>query len=87
MLDQATGNLNTVTNMNVPAGLAKLHGYLLDRGSLVPIESYDPSVLPILSREVFRRLKIGDASWEAMVPEEVAELIKRRGLFGRATRA
>ena len=86
MLDPATGKLATASSMNVPAGLAKLHGYLLDRGSLVSLENYDPSVLPILSREVFRRLKTGDASWEAMVPEEVAEIIKRRGLFGHAVR-
>jgi hypothetical protein len=72
--------------MNVPQGLAKLHGYLLDRGSLVGLENYEPSVLPILSREVYRRLKTGDASWEAMVPGEVAEIIKRRGLFGHALR-
>ena len=86
MLDPATGKLATASSMNVPAGLAKLHGYLLDRGSLVSLENYDPSVLPILSREVFRRLKKGDSSWETMVPEEVAEIIKRRGLFGHAVR-
>jgi hypothetical protein len=86
MLDPATGKLATASSMNVPAGLAKLHGYLLDRGSLVPLENYDPAVLPILSREVFRRLKTGDSSWETMVPEEVAEIIKRRGLFGHAAR-
>jgi len=86
MLDPATGRLNTVSTMNVPQGLAKLHGYLLDRGSLVGLENYEPSVLPILPREVYRRLKTGDASWEAMVPGEVAEIIKRRGLFGHALR-
>jgi hypothetical protein len=84
MLDQASGKLATVSDMRVPAGLAKLHGYLLDRGSLVPIENYDPGVLPILSHEVYRRLRAGDASWEAMVPNEVADIIKRRGLFGHA---
>ncbi len=86
MLNQATGKLDSVSSMKVPEGLAKLHGYLLDRGSLVALEDYDPSVLPILSREVFRRLKAGDSTWETMVPEEVAEIIKRRGLFGRAAR-
>ena len=87
MLDPATGRLATASTMHVPEGLAKLHGYLLDRGSIVPLENYDPSVLPILSREVFRRLKTGDSSWENMVPEEVAQIIKRRGLFGHAVRA
>jgi hypothetical protein len=52
----------------------------------VPIENYDPKVLPILSREVFRRLKANETSWEDMVPEEVADIIRRRGLFGQAAR-
>jgi hypothetical protein len=87
MLDSTTGKLVTAPTLEVPAGLAKLYGYLLDRGALVALEDYNPSVLPILSQEVFRRLKAGDSSWEAMVPEEVAGIIKRRGLFGHASRA
>jgi hypothetical protein len=87
MLNQTTGELVTASTLEAPAGLAKLYGYLLDRGVLVALEGYDPSVLPILSQEVFRRLKAGDSSWEAMVPEEVAQIIKRRGLFGHTTRA
>jgi hypothetical protein len=31
---------------------------------------------------VLRRIAAGDESWEAMVPAEVAELIRRRGFFG-----
>ena len=31
-------------------------------------------------------LKTGDSSWEAMIPEELAEIIKRRGLFSHAPR-
>ena len=38
--------------------------------------------LPILSRDVLRRIAAQDESWEAMVPHHVAELIKRRGFFG-----
>ena len=86
MLDPATGKLATASTMHVSAGLSKLHGYLLDRGSIIPLENYNPSVLPILSREVYRRIKTGDSSWETMVPEEVAEIIKRRRLFGHAAR-
>jgi hypothetical protein len=86
MLDPGTTKLVTASSMEVAAGLAKLYGYLLDRGSLVPIENYDPKVLPILSREVFRRLKANETSWEDMVPEEVADIIRRRGLFGQTAR-
>jgi len=31
---------------------------------------------------VLRRIAASDDSWETMVPEQVTELIKRRGFFG-----
>jgi hypothetical protein len=31
---------------------------------------------------VLRRIAAQDDSWEAMVPEDVAQLIKRRSFFG-----
>jgi hypothetical protein len=31
---------------------------------------------------VLRRIAASDDSWEEMVPEEVATIIKRRGFFG-----
>jgi len=30
---------------------------------------------------VLRRIQVGDASWEDMVPPEIAEVIKQRGFF------
>ena len=41
-----------------------------------------PDYLPILSRDVLRRIAAGDTAWEKMVPVEVAELIKKRSFFG-----
>lgn len=43
---------------------------------------FDESVLHIFSRDVLRRIKDGDATWEAMVPPQIAEVIKQRGFFG-----
>jgi hypothetical protein len=39
-------------------------------------------VLHIFSRDVLRRIKEEDASWESMVPPEIAEVIKQRRFFG-----
>jgi hypothetical protein len=36
----------------------------------------------IFSRDVLRRIKDQDASWEDMVPQEIAAVIKRRSFFG-----
>lgn len=38
-------------------------------------------MLHIYSRNVLRRIKDEDGSWEEMVPPEVAEVIKRRRVF------
>ena len=55
---------------------------LVERGSFVNLDNYNPEYLPIFSRDVLRRIAAGDDSWEDMVPEEVAGLIKRRSFFG-----
>lgn len=80
-LDQATGKLNTVETLEVAADLRKLYGYLVERGAIVQLRNYDPDLLSILTPDVHRRIKLGDARWEAMVPPEIAEVIKRRGYF------
>jgi hypothetical protein len=80
-LDPASQKLNTVSNLDVAPELRKLFGYLVDRGAIVQLENYDPHILHIFTPETLRRIKTGDASWEDMVPPEIAEVIKRRGFF------
>jgi hypothetical protein len=81
-LDPASRKLNTVANLDVAPELRKLFGFLVDRGAIVQLENYDPRILHIFTPDVLRRIKSGDASWEDMVPPEIAEVIKRRGFFG-----
>jgi hypothetical protein len=80
-LDPKSRKLNTVANLEVAPELRKLYGYLVDRGSIVQLENYDPSILHILTPDVLRRIKQGDPTWETMVAPEIAEVIKRRGFF------
>ena len=82
--DSATGALTTAENLGVARELEKLYGYLLDRGCIVPIESQDPAYLSIFSRDVARRIQLGDPSWEKDVPVEIARVIRQRGFFGCA---
>ena len=58
------------------------YDYLAGRGSFVDLDNYRPECLQIFSRDVLRRIAADDSSWEAMVPVDVAELIKRRSFFG-----
>jgi hypothetical protein len=81
-LDPGSPRLLTVEDLPVAPPLAKLYAYLVERGSLVPLLGYDESVLPIQSRDVVQHIETGDAGWEAMVPREIAEIIKQRGFFG-----
>jgi hypothetical protein len=74
--------IKTIENLEVPAQLRPLYDYLKQRGSFVALDNYKPQYLEIFSRDVLKRIAAGDDSWEEMVPKEVADVIRRRGLFG-----
>jgi hypothetical protein len=82
MRDTASGEVVTVETMSVEPVLQPLFDYLWRRGSFVDLDNYRPEHLPIMSRDVLRRIAEGDDSWRAMVPEEVAEVIVKRSFFG-----
>ena len=80
--DQTTGHLTTVENLAMPGNLISLYRHLVDRGRIKQLDNFNEDVLNIFSRDVLRRIKDEDASWEQMVPQEIADVIKRRGFFG-----
>ncbi|MGB6472048.1 MAG: hypothetical protein WBE88_14430, partial [Candidatus Acidiferrales bacterium] len=80
--DPASGQLTTVQNLEMPGDVQSLYRYLVERGRIKQLDNFDESVLHIFSRDVLRRIKDHDASWEAMVPPEIAEVIKKRHYFG-----
>ena len=81
-LDPATGELRTVHNLEVSPHLRKLYGHLVERGCIEQLEGHRPEFLPIFSRDILRKIRDRDASWEEMVPPAVADVIRRRGFFG-----
>ncbi len=80
--DAETGELTTVENVDLPVESRSLYSHLADHGRVRQLERFNEGVLHIFSRDVLRRIKSGDESWEAMVPEEVAKLIQSKGFFG-----
>ena len=80
--DLATGQLSTVQNLKMPGALHSLYCHLVERGRIKQLDNFDESVLHIFSRDVLRRIKDHDASWETMVPPEIAQAIKDRHYFG-----
>jgi hypothetical protein len=76
------GEVVTVDTVRVAEELQPLYDYLARRGSFVALDNYQPDYLPILSRDVLKRIPTDDESWEAMVPPAVGGLIRKRGFFG-----
>jgi hypothetical protein len=82
LLEQATGNLVTVDNLEVAPQLRKLYGHLVDSGVIKQLENINRDYLHIFSRDALRRIRAGDPTWETMVPAEVAAVIKHRRFLG-----
>jgi hypothetical protein len=75
------GQVVGLDTVEVPEQLRPLFDYLNRRGSFVGLD-HKPEYLPILSRDVLKRIPTEDTGWESMVPPEVAALIRKRGFFG-----
>ena len=61
-----------------------LYAHLLQNGSIEPIQEFDADQLHFTPGDVLQKLQSADPSWEAMVPPQVAGLIKKGNLFGYA---
>ena len=81
LLDTATDELLTCSNLPIKPELQKLYGYLLDRGGINHLDNYSPDCLRIFSRDILKKIKENDTSWEEMVPPSVANVIKDRKFF------
>ncbi len=81
--DPANGQLTTVGNFKLAdSHLQHLYAFLVEQGRIKQLDNFDESVLNIFSRDVLKRIKSEDSSWEAMVPPEVAAMIKKHRYFG-----
>lgn len=81
-LNQDTDELTTCENLQINPELQKLYGYLVDRGGINNLDNFSPDCLRIFSRDILEKLKMCDATWEDMVPQSVASVIKDRKYFG-----
>jgi len=79
----ASTDAETVTaqNIQVAPHLRNLYAHLYENRYLECLTGYNPDILHIFSREVLRRIRDKDPSWETLVPNSVAAVIKRRQLF------
>lgn len=81
VIDTATGLRTTYDTLDVPPNLKHLYAYLLENGYIKGLNDVRDDYLKIYSHEVLEKIRCGDSSWEPMVPEQVAAIIKERKLF------
>ena len=60
----------------------RLYWYLLESGQIQPVREFREEQLHVYPDDVLAKIQSGDATWESMVPPQVAEIIRSRGLFG-----
>jgi hypothetical protein len=81
-LDPETQILYKVENFNITQTQKELYAYLVTSGLIRQLNQYDESILSIFSRDVLKRIKDNDVSWEQMVPPEICSTIIKRRFFG-----
>lgn len=77
--DQKT--VMTADNLRVPEGITFLYKHLLDSDQIVAIKEFNEELLGIYPDNVHDAICEGRDGWEVMVPEELTDLIRQRGLF------
>ena len=81
--DEASGNLITSRNIEIPAEIRFLYEHLLENRNIVDIEAFNPDILSIYHKVVLDMIQQGIGGWEQFVPAPVARLIKAKRLFIR----
>ncbi|MEP6260095.1 MAG: TonB-dependent receptor [Gillisia sp.] len=76
-----TGEITTSENLKVHPRMKELYKFFKDNGRVVDITDYDPEILDIYSREVFRMIQEGIPGWETMLPETTTAMIKEKNMF------
>jgi hypothetical protein len=82
LLEQKTGTLISAANLRVAPNLRHLHAYLVENRFIEGLRDVDEKSLTIFSREILKKIRAGDPSWDACVPPQVAKIIRERKLFG-----
>jgi hypothetical protein len=77
-----TGETVTAERFQVPGHLEHLYAHLRQNRIVEALSASKGVDLSVMPHDVLARLQAGDPSWEALVPGEVARVIRDRGLFG-----
>ena len=87
MKDPDTGQIMTSNNVKVHPRMKELYKFFKYNGKVMDIIDYDPDIMHIFSRDVLKRIQNGEGDWEEMLPEGIAEIIKKKKLFSKKEHA
>ena len=83
---QPNNKVELLNSNNIPIHprVRDLYNYLKANGRIKDLQ-YNSKILNIFSRDVLKKIKACEkGTWEKMVPDGVAEIIKKKNLFGRS---
>lgn len=76
------GGQTTYETLELPENLRYLYKHLIVNGFIKGIETSDPALFKIHSREIVKQIAEGRDGWEEALPEGVAETIIAHRMFG-----
>ncbi|MGB5460859.1 MAG: TonB-dependent receptor [Eudoraea sp.] len=85
MKNPETGQIMTSNNVKVHPRMKELYKFFKYNGKVMDIIDYDPEIMDIFSRDVLKKIQSGEGGWEEMLPEGIAETIKKEHLFMRTS--
>lgn len=81
MKDPNTGAIINSDNLIVSEQMKDLYKFFKHNNKLTDIKDYEEANLSIYSREVLQMISNDVQGWEAMLPEGIADIIKKNHLF------
>ncbi len=85
MKNPETGQIMTSNNIKVHPRMKELYKFFKYNGKVMDIIDYDPEIMHIFSRDVLKKITNDETGWEEMLPEGIAEIIKKKKLFTKHT--
>ncbi|WP_313806385.1 TonB-dependent receptor [Flavobacterium sp.] len=79
---EENGEVINSQNLKVHPRMKELYKFFAYNGKVLDITDFDKDHLKIFSREVLKLISKEKSGWEDMLPEGIAEIIKKNNLFG-----
>jgi len=74
--------IETSKDFKIHPRFQPLYDFLVFNRRIKDIETYDPEILQIFSRDVLKKIRNGESGWEDCLPAYVDQMIRDKHLFG-----